>query len=142
MTNLTTQTDDGKHEDSSHTSQSPGMLVLTGNSPTKIYVNAKPHNNPTTAGFSTERHGTFFTDGISWQSDGEFGMFVTFHFLHGVSGVDCDGLPYSPVTAPTQMLAILPAAPVSYGFTVTFSNGVRHDPEIVVTPPSLPDPNS
>lgn len=142
MTDLVSDTSSGTDDTQETDHILPGLLVLTGDFSETIYIKAKPDNQPTYSAYGLTRHGDFYKGGISWQNGGDFGKFITFHFLPGVKSVECDGLPYSPVSAETQQLCILPVAPASYPFTVFFTPGGSHDPQIVVTPPSLPDPTA
>ena len=143
MTNLASESDSNVGDAISApglADQKPGLLTLSGDQPTTVYINAKSNADVMVAGFGLTSHGPFYTDGISWVSDAEYAMFVTFHFLKHVTSVECDALPYSPPYHHKQDLCILPPAPATYAFTVYFDNGKRHDPQIIVTPPGKQTP--
>jgi hypothetical protein len=142
MTDLAERGETQNLDGASFIEPKPGTLGIKTSLPSTVYVKAYPQTGtPTIAGFGMSQSGTFYKDGIEWQSNGEYAMFITFVLLPGVASVDCADLPYSPTYGATQInqdLCILKAAPKTYDFYVRFPGGTRHDPKIVVTPPSLP----
>src|SRR4051812_31864838 len=100
-----------------------GLLILEGNNPVHVFVKSIVQHNVTIPAFSLGKHETWYTGGITWASDGEFAKFIKFEFMHGVTGVDCDLLPYSAVFGNHQQhqdLCLLAIAPATYDFTVSF----------------------
>ena len=140
MTDLASQADVNATETHAAADQKPGLLTIPGGAPITLYINAKRSGDVFIAGFGLTSHGPFYTGGVTWSSVGEYAMFVKFHFLKHVTGIDCDALPYSPVYSGKQDLCILAAAPATYPFYVYFDDNTRHDPQIIVTPPSDPKP--
>lgn len=114
-----------------------GKLKLEGNEPTTVYVAEFIVDHEHVPGFGFAAEGDFFR-GIKWRCGTKFAMFVTFAFLPGVVGIDCDELSYSAVYDTTQKRQMLAMPPVpkktKYAFFVTFGAGIRHDPQIIVTP--------
>lgn len=118
-----------------------GKLPLTAEQPTEVWIGMFTKGGETIAGFAASSSGPFYRGGIEWSpSSSEYGLFVTFALMPGVDEIDCDDLLYSPVGNATQLLAI-PPQKGSYDFNVTFTSGAKHDPKIVVTPITMPDPN-
>jgi hypothetical protein len=144
MTDLASQaTAGGDTEDSlAHQNILPGCLPLPGDGQTMVYVIRVPNVLPATAAFGLHQSGNFYTGGITWANRSRFAKFVIFHVLRGVERVYCDQLPYADVKSQHQQLAILATSPASYSFTVKFTDGEPHDPQIVVTLPSLPEPTA
>lgn len=113
----------------------------------EVYVQTYPYPGRPKAGFALKPDSTeFCTGGLEWKrpSDGEHALFVTFVFLPSTSPtiyateIDCD-LPYSaaygePEERKQSLCIPYGAYRAGYQFFVHFSNGERHDPEIVVTP--------
>jgi len=116
-----------------------GPLVLSGDQPAAVYVQPYVDNNgKTIAIFGATSTGTFFTGGLSWQCGSEYSLFISFNFMTGVTGMECDApipLPYSPVATNGQSQCMaMPPVPGTYKFYVTFSSADAHDPKIVITP--------
>jgi hypothetical protein len=134
--------DSNLHNDQGSLDINSGLLTLVGNNPVHIYVKAILQRGVIPA-FALDKHGTWYTGGIAWASDGEFGKFIKFEFMKSVTGVDCDELPYSAVFGSHQQhqdLCLLAVAPATYDFTVSFAGAPARDPKIIVTPVN-PDPN-
>lgn len=118
-----------------------GKLPISSPEPTQVWIGKFIKDGTTIAGFAASASGPFYRGGIEWTTDStEYGMFLSFQFLPGVSEVDCDDLLYSPVVGATQQMSV-PPKKHSYDFFVTFDTGDRHDPKIIVTPITMPDPN-
>jgi hypothetical protein len=125
---------------------SPEPLVLTDAQPVQVYCQPfLDENNRLVAAFASSSNGQFFFGGLEWQMplDTDTALFIHFNFLPNgtfptITSIDCDApipLLYSPVgsNAVSQDGAIPPIRG-DYRFYVNFSNGLKHDPQIVVTP--------
>lgn len=121
-----------------------GGLLQLQSSATPIPVYVYTFTSPITqAGFAaTADATTFYTGGIGCPISTENAQFITFVFLQGttpyVTGIDCD-LPYSATyTINSQSMQAMCIPPLefraTYSFFISFSNGAKHDPQIVVTP--------
>lgn len=145
MTDLAQQDQSNAKNEARLTNPSPKLLKFSGAHPRTVYVRDFGNSTTHLPGFALHETDTFFTGGIKWEFplDSETAMFISFKFLTDVSGVDCDDLEYSIVyggNSDKQDMCI-PAIECNYNFTVTFTDGLSHDPEIVVTPIGAdPDP--
>ncbi len=128
-------------DDHAHRNILPGTLKLSGDGQALVYVIRVPNISPATSAFGHHRSGDFYTDGISWVNDSKFAKFINFHLLQGVERLYCNQLPYSDVKSQHQQFAILHNSPAEYSFTVKFTTGEPHDPQIVVTLPGKAEPS-
>lgn len=118
-----------------------GKLPLSTNQPTQVWVGKFTKSGQTISGFADNTNGPFYRGGVDWSpSSSEYGLFITFVLMSGVAEVDCANLLYSPVVNTTQLMSV-PPAKKSYDFNVTFDTGEKHDPKIIVTPITMPDPD-
>ncbi len=130
--------------------QNPARLILNPDNQIQaqyqvyVYTFSAPGVS-SVAGFAlTAEADTFYTGGLEWNSNTENAVFINFVFLQSTStstyaiSVDCD-LPYSvgyPAGSPNMQLLCIPSAEfkASYIFYVSFNDGSKHDPQIVITP--------
>jgi hypothetical protein len=87
--------------------------------------------------FAPQKEGPFDFEGLTWQLDPEYGLFINFVFVQTDDPIT--DLTYktplfwlSEVSNNTQSCCI-PSIAGTYKFFVN-ANGKRHDPQIVVTP--------
>ncbi len=124
--------------------QDPGNLLVS-DAPVppanvNVYVYTFPGSGSPVAGFALSPHATkFYTGGLEWKFalGSDYSLFITFMPLPGTiiyaSKVECTAFSYSAPRNGMQGLAIPPKA-TTEPFLVYFTNGTKHDPQIVVTP--------
>jgi hypothetical protein len=91
-------------------------------------------------GMASQETGPFSFDGLTWQLDPEYGLFINFNFVKPSNGEQIKELTYktplfwlSAVSNNTQGCCV-PSIAGTYKFFVHTESGLRFDPKIVVTP--------
>lgn len=121
------------------------LLVLSGWGPVQVFSRPMVASGRLVATFASPVDDSIWFGGLEWRipPHTDTSLFINFTFvpngdLPTIVSFDCDApipLLYSPVgnDKVSQQYA-LPPVPGIYRFHTLFSDGQRHDPQIVVTP--------